>query len=117
MKIGENIRRLRIEKGYTQQYMATILDMSDNTFRNIENNKSSPTIEILNKIAAIFEIGLSDIILYEKKFINQDNCQKCAINTVVLTNKRLMEQFNQSYKEQIELLKKEIELLKNQLQD
>ncbi len=58
MTIGNNIRSLRLEKGYSQEYLAEVLEVSQKTYSNIENDKSSIKIDTLIKIAEEFKIDL-----------------------------------------------------------
>ncbi len=48
-KIGNKLRQLRINKGYSQEYMAEILAVSQKTYSNMENDKTSISIEALKK--------------------------------------------------------------------
>jgi transcriptional regulator with XRE-family HTH domain len=58
MTIGNKIRSLRLEKGYSQEYLAEVLEVSQKTYSNIENDKSSIKIDTLIKIAEEFKIDL-----------------------------------------------------------
>jgi transcriptional regulator with XRE-family HTH domain len=40
IKIGNRLRKLRIAKGYSQEYMADVLQISQKTYSNMENDKS-----------------------------------------------------------------------------
>lgn len=60
--IGENIRILREIKGYKQDYMAMMLDMSQSGYAKLESGKSSITIQKLTEISKILEVDLKDLI-------------------------------------------------------
>ena len=66
MTIGNKIRSLRLEKGYSQEYLAEVLEVSQKTYSNIENDKSSIKIDALIKIAEEFKIDF----LFEGVVIN-----------------------------------------------
>jgi transcriptional regulator with XRE-family HTH domain len=66
MTIGKKIRSLRLEKGYSQEYLADVLAVSQKTYSNIENDKSSIKIDALIKIAEEFKIDF----LFEGVVIN-----------------------------------------------
>ena len=66
MTIGKKIRSLRLEKGYSQEYLAEVLEVSQKTYSNIENDKSSIKIDALIKIAEEFKIDF----LFEGVVIN-----------------------------------------------
>ena len=62
MSIGENIRELRKEKGLTQEGLAKLLFVSQDTISLWELNKSLPDIKSLIELTKIFEVS-SDFIL------------------------------------------------------
>jgi transcriptional regulator with XRE-family HTH domain len=62
MKIcGQNIRKIRRSKDYTQEYMAFEMGISQKAYSDIENSKVKINLEILTKISEILEIRPSDI--------------------------------------------------------
>lgn len=62
MKIcSQNIRKIRRNKDFTQEYMAFEMGISQKAYSDIENSKVKINLEILNKISNILEIKPSDI--------------------------------------------------------
>ncbi|MGC5743118.1 helix-turn-helix domain-containing protein [Chryseobacterium sp. NFX27] len=62
MKIcGQNIRKIRRSKDFTQEYMAFEMGISQKAYSDIENSKVKINLEILTKISDILEIKPSDI--------------------------------------------------------
>lgn len=62
MKIcGQNIRKIRRSKDFTQEYMAFEMGISQKAYSDIENAKVKINFEILTKISDILEIKPSDI--------------------------------------------------------
>ena len=51
MKIGEKIRQARLLKGYSQENMAELLQISTTAFGDIERSKTELTINRAQKIA------------------------------------------------------------------
>lgn len=51
MTVGERIRQIRKEKALTQKKLAEISGVSENAIKQYENNKRTPRLEQLNKIA------------------------------------------------------------------
>lgn len=47
--IGSKIKKIRNEKGYSQEYMADRLNIAQSTFHYIECGKSIPSIDLLKK--------------------------------------------------------------------
>jgi transcriptional regulator with XRE-family HTH domain len=50
------IRRIRIEKNYSQEYLASKLNISQSYYGRIENGKVNLDLKILNEILAILQI-------------------------------------------------------------
>jgi transcriptional regulator with XRE-family HTH domain len=58
---GENIRKIRRDKDYTQEYMAFEMGISQKAYSDIENSKVKINLDILTKISAVLNIKPSDI--------------------------------------------------------
>ncbi len=62
MKIcGQNIRKIRRSKDFTQEYMAFEMGISQKAYSDIENSKVKINLDILTRISKILEIRPSDI--------------------------------------------------------
>lgn len=55
---GDNIKRLRKNKGLKQQELAEILGIKRNTYSDWENGKTEPSFENLVKLADLFDVSL-----------------------------------------------------------
>lgn len=62
MSIGENIKKLRKNKGLSQKQLAEILNLSEITIRRYEKCSNIPTIETINKIADALGMPLSELL-------------------------------------------------------
>ncbi len=60
MSLGENIRNLRKNKGYSMMKINELTGLSKSTISDLENDKSSPTSETLQKLANALEVSISD---------------------------------------------------------
>ncbi|MDO4536267.1 MAG: helix-turn-helix transcriptional regulator [Clostridium perfringens] len=69
MTTGDIIKNLRKTKKITQQELATKCNLSKNALWNYENNKRTPNIDVLTKIANALEININ-LLLDEKKYLN-----------------------------------------------
>lgn len=69
---GENIRKLRRAKDFTQEYMAFEMGISQKAYSDIENSKVKINLDILTKISAILEIKPSDICSISHKCSHND---------------------------------------------
>jgi transcriptional regulator with XRE-family HTH domain len=61
--IAKTVKRLRGKMGISQEKLARLADVSNNTIINIEAGKqSNPTIETLKKIAKALNTPIEDLI-------------------------------------------------------
>ena len=65
MDFGDRIKKLRAEKGLTQEQFSQKLNISRQAVSNWENNRNLPDIEMLFSIAEIFSVSLDELILGE----------------------------------------------------
>jgi len=61
--IAKNIKKLRQEKGISQDRLSKLADLSLNTIVNIEaGNNPNPTIGTLEKIAKALEVSIDELL-------------------------------------------------------
>lgn len=109
MNVGDNIKKMRELKNYTQEYMAQRLNLSKTAYGNIERGETDLTLSRLQNIAEIFETTTDKILTFDDKKlfsntqINSPNAFAGyeAKNVVCDCNKRY-----------IEHLEKEVEYLR-----
>ena len=70
MKFNEKLKVLRTEKGYTQEEIATKLNISRQSVSKWENGINEPDIETLKKICIVFNCSISDLIDDDKEVTN-----------------------------------------------
>ncbi len=61
-KLGENLRRIRKEKGMTQERICDILDLDRGYISSIENGKRNPTLSTLKKLADALKIPVDELL-------------------------------------------------------
>ena len=54
-EVLENIKKRRKEKGYSHEYVADLLNMSQTSYTNLENNVSKLSVERLFEISKVFK--------------------------------------------------------------
>ncbi|HNX24001.1 MAG TPA: helix-turn-helix transcriptional regulator [Spirochaetota bacterium] len=71
MNIGTYLKHLRLEKGYTLNEVAHILNMSASVLSQLENMKHSSSLESFEKILSYYAVNLSDFFrqIEQKRFI------------------------------------------------
>jgi transcriptional regulator with XRE-family HTH domain len=61
--LAENIRRLRKKKGLSQEKLARLADISNNTLIKIEQEVAKePTITTVTKIASALEVSIDELV-------------------------------------------------------
>lgn len=61
VKIGERIRELRIEKGYSQEKLALLSDLDRTYIPSIENGKRNISITVLERISNALGMSISEL--------------------------------------------------------
>ena len=73
-KILEKIKEIRTDKGYSHEYMAHELDISQVAYSKLEKLDTKLSVERLYKIAAILEVKVGDILdIQPNNQFNQTN--------------------------------------------
>ena len=61
--LSNNIKRLRETKGLSQEKLARLADVANNTLIKMESGENkNPTLETLKKVAKALEISVDDLI-------------------------------------------------------
>jgi len=60
--IGQNIRKLRKEKGWTQEVFAEAANINDKEVSHIESGNRNITIETLIKISIALSVSSTDLL-------------------------------------------------------
>ncbi|MCT4215266.1 helix-turn-helix transcriptional regulator [Elizabethkingia anophelis] len=108
----EEIRRIRRERDFSQEYMAEMLNLSQSQYSRLENNESPIDFEKIGKIAIILDVNPFDILEFsEQSFINCS--QSGNINTI--NNNEDFRSERESYLQQIKELKEDKEFLKQEI--
>ena len=84
--LGKRIRSFRTDRDLTQEYVAEYLGISRQKYARIENGAVNITLDILIKVAELFQIEVSDIT----KVLDKDattayrkgESQGASVNTV-----------------------------------
>jgi len=74
--IIENIRILRESKGYSQDYMAELIGITQSSYARFERGATKTDLKIVSLIAQVFEMNLVDIITYPERYVNIKDLSK-----------------------------------------
>ncbi len=61
-KIGREIRSVREAKGYSQEYLAEMLDMSQSSYANMESGKSTLSVDRLIQTCEILHLDIHKLL-------------------------------------------------------
>ena len=108
--IGKNIRKFRELKGYSQEYMANEMELTQASYAKLESNSTKISVERLFTIAKLLETDVADILELNKQTIYHQDIKEHSIGhqevqNLHQDNKEDYEKLLQSKDEQIALLK------------
>ncbi len=114
MDIGDNLRKIRELKGYSQDYMAKALEISQRNYCRIEKNEIELSLSKLNKISEILEVTPQQVMGFDDRFIFSNCTNAFASNQNYYA---CSEQEKEQYQAQIDHLKGEVMYLRTQLEN
>lgn len=114
MLIGNRIKKLRELRGYSQEYMAKKLGVSQEQYSYIESKQKSISEEQKKKIASLLEVSMEYLEQFNPLVLIQNSQLAHSNNSLNLEQIIIQSHENErrSYLELIERLKEEIEELK-----
>ena len=65
LKVVKNIRSLRILKGYSQEYLATRINKSQNWLQKVECGEITLTLPLLDSLASALEMDATTLIIFD----------------------------------------------------
>ena len=115
---GSKIRKFRTEKGYTQEFMANQLGISQNAYHKIESGQTQVKAQTLEQIADVLEVDRTKLLNGEggKYKVRQSNHdQATGINIHEQESfeeeRKVWQALEKSLRETIESQKQLIEML------
>ena len=100
--VYSKLRNARTQKGYTQEYMADGLGISQKQYSRLENGESGITLDYLEKICEKLEINPQDLFTCEVKQENQNQSGGLANSAYLIVNEfseKLIEQYEKRLKD------------------
>ena len=89
-KIGNNLKRLRLEKGFKQSELAEIVGVEDKTISRIEVGGNYPSMDLLVRLAEALNCELVDFVNFSDKVVESLN-ENIVLATRNLPNVILLE--------------------------
>ena len=82
MKFNERLKYLREKKGYTQDEIASRLNISRQSVSKWENGINEPDIETIKKLCNILDCSIVELIDDESKIITTKEAEAININKI-----------------------------------
>lgn len=114
MTLGEKLKKARINKNFTQEYLAEMLNVSQKTYSNFENDKSKPGFSQVEEMAKVLDVSVLDFLSGDGLSFNYDNTH--GGNNGFIYQNQLPEKLVEQYEERIKELKEQVDYWKNQSQ-
>jgi transcriptional regulator with XRE-family HTH domain len=61
-KLGQNLKRIRMKKGISQNAIAKTLDIDRSFITNIEGGKTNPTLATIAKLAKAIGVSVGELM-------------------------------------------------------
>jgi len=119
--IGQNIRKLRELRNYTQKYVASQLNMTQGNYARIENEEIQLSEERLQRIAEILECRKQEIIhfnteeIFEQDKFNKKEAPGTSGDTNDIYYLRISPELKKLYEDHIRFLEDYIQELRSEI--
>ncbi|WKN40732.1 helix-turn-helix domain-containing protein [Tunicatimonas pelagia] len=111
MHVSEKIRKIREVKGFSQDYMASQLNMTQTNYSKIERGDTKEmTVDRLEKIAKVLEVAPGDILNFDENQVFNSTFNNHGGNIMIM--KDSFEQMKAQYEARIKELKEEVAFLR-----
>jgi transcriptional regulator with XRE-family HTH domain len=67
MKVGQQIKKMRELRNFTQDFVAEQVGISQAAYSDIEKDKTDVSLSRLSQIAKVLDVTLADIIAFDEK--------------------------------------------------
>ena len=105
------VRMLREGIGYSQEYVANKLDISQQAYSKLEKNPDSATLERLKQLSEVLGVSINSIVGDEDMFIQQNFQQQGGNASTVMYMTGLADRERTALLQQIQQLENQVALL------
>ena len=105
------IRMLREGIGFTQEYVANKLNITQQAYSKLEKNPDTATLERLRKLSEILGVNVNSIVGDDDIYIQQNFHQQGGNASTVMYITGLADREREALAQQISTLQKQIDLL------
>ena len=118
----QKIKKIREDKGLSQEYMAMKLGISQSTYTKVERGEVNLYVDRLLKIIKIFDVGLAKIFDEDKQnmftvnsYDSSSNTNLQVVENMYNDNKDVVNKLQNVFEEENKHLKEEIIFLRKML--
>lgn len=103
--LGDNIRRLRVSKGWTQVYLADVLELTPSFFTLVESGQRGMSLEVVEATADIFKVPVASLFIDHNLLSSKADFVPLLRNAELANLKqKLSESFQKTLEESIDSL-------------
>jgi transcriptional regulator with XRE-family HTH domain len=73
IELGDNIRKIRELKGFSQQFLGDELNISQKQVSRIETGKTSASFFIINRVCQVLEVDLKALLNFDDQYVFNNN--------------------------------------------
>jgi transcriptional regulator with XRE-family HTH domain len=111
-KMGQKVRMVRELKGFSQEYMAHSLGMSQRGYSKLERDESKLDWERITQIAKLFEMEPLDLVSFDDNLVFNNCTQSGKANNIY---NQVPDKLIAQYEERITHLEADVAFLREEL--
>jgi transcriptional regulator with XRE-family HTH domain len=111
IELGNNIRKIRELKGFTQQNLADEIDVSQKSLSRIENGQISATFSTILKICAALNVKLNELLEFNEQYIFNSYTLNQQGGEYIAYNNTEVKQIETLYEKMLEEKERTIQIL------
>lgn len=113
MLLGTKLKIKRLEKNLSQEYMASVLNISQSYYNKIENNQAKLKVDNFIEIAKILDADITELLLStQPNFSNNFKVNLGQIGSLNTLNNNFPEEERKLYQNRIDELENQNSFLK-----
>jgi len=109
------VRLTRESNEFSQEYVASKIDISQQAYSNIEKNPDNASVKRLRQLSQVFSVPVTSLIGESEHYVQQNFQQQGGQAATVIHVQGIPEHERQLYERLIEELKSENQLLRSLL--
>ncbi|TAF99891.1 MAG: XRE family transcriptional regulator [Cytophagia bacterium] len=116
MEIGQKIKKIRELRNFSQQHVATKLEITQQTYSKMETGEIDFPVSRLHKLAEVLEIKPEEFFIFDEKAMFNNHYWSFQDNAVGIQQQGIAENERKQYESRILDLKEENKRLHNLLE-